>query len=135
MARKRTFRGTKKERFPTFSQRINLSQQRLYKPPTGLYPYKKNEKSHTFTTKTKVKSARHTSGVLHFIFSPLKAKLHYSKAWNLASSVSLLVAPTNLSTNCPPLKNRIVGTLRTPNSAATSLFSSTSHFPTTILPS
>ena len=68
MARKRTFRGTRKERFPTFPQRINLSQQRLYKPPTRLYPYKKNEKSHTFTTKTKVKSARHALGVLHFIF-------------------------------------------------------------------
>ena len=59
----------------------------------------------------------------------------YKRAWNFSVKVAFDAAPTNLSTSWPPLKKRIVGILRTPNSMAISSFSSTSHLPTTILPS
>lgn len=42
-----------------------------------------------------------------------------------------MVAPICLSATCPCFIKMMVGTLRTPNLCVSSLFSSTSHFPTT----
>ena len=43
----------------------------------------------------------------------------YNRALNFSSRTFFGAAPTNLSTNSPPLKKRIVGILRTPYSIAT----------------
>src|SRR6185312_3064024 len=59
----------------------------------------------------------------------------YSWLFSLPSSTDLGTAPTCLSTILPPLKNRIVGILRIPNSADTLGLLSTSTLPITALPS
>lgn len=79
-------------------------------------------------------------GAALITLKPLRTKkylqaCYYSRDSNFSCNFAFVVAPTNLSTTSPFLMNSIVGMLRMPNSMAMSSFSSTSHLPTTILPS